>query len=339
MNRLGVAVKAKAAAVLMTGLLLAGCGGAEEKTGLTEVRFNMAWLPQGSMAGIFVAEAKGFYAEEGLTVEAVRGFGGIRTVNELDQGMFEFGYGDPMAVALNRANGGQTRMVGAINGRWPAGACFVTERHSVATPADMKGLVFGGGQASPVQALLPAWLSRNGMEAGDVTIMQLDPAVVVASLIEGKIDLGECWLGNSIALFQKRAMEAGLSIGWLPYADFGLDIYGSGIVTSDRLIAEKPEMVRGFLRATYRGYAYAFNHPDEAVTIMKEAHSLLDAAVTRQQIVETGELFATEGGPGHIEAARIQGTLDILTEAGSLSAPIAAGDIYSTAFLPTDSTE
>ena len=50
------------------------------------VQFNMAWLPQGSMAGIFVAIDKGYFADAGLNVEPVRGFGGMRTANELDPG-------------------------------------------------------------------------------------------------------------------------------------------------------------------------------------------------------------------------------------------------------------
>ena len=81
----------------------------------------MAWLPQGSQAGIIVAIDLGYYEDVGLDVEVVRGFGGIRTVNEIDQGMFEFGYGGPLAVLLNRAHGGRTRMIGSINSRWPAG--------------------------------------------------------------------------------------------------------------------------------------------------------------------------------------------------------------------------
>ena len=63
---------------------------AKQAEGARTVRFNMAWLPQGSMAGIFVAIDKGYFAEAGINVEPVRGFGGMRTANELDQGMFEF---------------------------------------------------------------------------------------------------------------------------------------------------------------------------------------------------------------------------------------------------------
>lgn len=279
---------------------------------LTPVRFNMSWLPQGSMAGVFVAIDRGYYADAGMRVAAMRGFGGTRTVNELDRGMFEFGYVDPLSVATNRAGGGHARLVGGINMRFPAGACFVRERHRIATPADLAGLTFGAGSNSAVQTLLPAWLRQNGVDPARVRQIQLDPAVVVAALIEGKVDAAECWLGNSMALFQKRARAAGLTIGRIDYADFGFDVYGSGIATRDALIARDPALVRRFLAATYRGYADAARDPDAALAIIRRHFPLLDAAVTRQQIVETAALMA---GPHRFDPARIARTVDFLKAA------------------------
>src|SRR4051794_10757065 len=57
-----------------------------------KIVFNMSWLPQGSTSGVIVAIDKGYYASQGLDVTAVRGYGGLRTVNEIDQGLFAFGY-------------------------------------------------------------------------------------------------------------------------------------------------------------------------------------------------------------------------------------------------------
>ncbi|MFN7030467.1 MAG: ABC transporter substrate-binding protein, partial [Sphingopyxis sp.] len=209
---------------------------AKQADGARTVRFNMAWLPQGSMAGIFVAIDKGYFADAGLNVEPVRGFGGMRTANELDQGMFEFAYIDPLSVALSRAKGGKVRMIGGINMRLPAGACFVKERHRISAPADLAGLRFGAGQSSMIQALLPAWLKDNGVDPARVEQIQLDPAIVVSSLVEGRIDAAECWLGNSMALFDKAAKAKAVTIGRIAYADFGLDVYGSGFATQDALI-------------------------------------------------------------------------------------------------------
>ncbi|SNS24251.1 NitT/TauT family transport system substrate-binding protein [Sphingomonas laterariae] len=316
------------AALAAMALMLAGCGNSSQSTH-EKVTFNMSWLPQGSMAGVIAAIDKGYYAEAGLDVNVVRGFGGIRTANELDQGMFEFGYGDPISVVLNRANGGKTKMVGTINTRWPAGLCYVKERHAIAKPADLAGLTVGGGQSSPMQALVPAWLTRNGVDKDKVKLLQLDPALVVTSLIEGKIDAGECWEGNSLPLFHKRAKEAGVTIGWIPYSAFGLDIYGSGILTTDKILADRPETVSKFLAATYRGYAYAAANPDDVVAMMVKRFPMLDPAITRQQMVETAALM--KDGAGSFDPARVESSIAFLKQAYPLKGDVAAGDVFATA--------
>jgi NitT/TauT family transport system substrate-binding protein len=304
---------------------------------LTPVTFNMGWLPQGSMAGVIVAMDQGFYAAEGLQVEPVRGFGGIRTVNEIDQGMFDFGYGDPLAVILNHSKGGKTRMVGAINDRWPAGLCYVTERHQIATPADLAGLTIGGGQSSPMQVIVPAWLELNGVAKDSVQLMQLDPAIVVGSLIEGTIDAGECWLGNSVALFQKRAAEAGLNIAWIAYGDFNFDLYGNGIVTSAKTIAENPERVRAFVSATYKGYEWARENPQAATEIMVKAFPVLDSAITLQQVEEISELITGPGPLGWMDEAKVRNTIEFLSTAYKLEESIDTADIYTVEFLSNES--
>lgn len=307
-------------------LALAGCQGKEAKTDGATVTFNMSWLPQGSMGGVIAAIDKGYYAEQGLTVNVTRGFGGMRTVNELDQGMFEFGYGDPVSVILNRSKGGHAKLVGAINTRWPAGLCYIVERHKIDKPQDLVGLTVGGGQSSAMQVVVPAWLKRNNVDAKRVKMMQLDPAVIVTSLVEGKIDAGECWKGNSLPLFRKRAAEAGLTLGVLPYDRFGLDIYGSGLMATDATIAKDPALVRKFLAATYKGYAWAGEHPDEAVALLVKRYPVLDPKVTREQLLETRELMA---GGQSFDPARMDGAVAFLTEAYGLQAPPAAADIYT----------
>jgi NitT/TauT family transport system substrate-binding protein len=292
------------------------------------VQFNMSWLPQGSMAGVVVAADKGLYRAADLDVSLIRGFGAIRTANELDQGLFEFGYVDPLAVILNRAHGGHVRMIAPLAARLPAGLCYVEARRRIAAPADLAGLTIGGGQNSPMQALVPVWLKRNGVDPAKVTLLGLDPAVVVSSLIAGRIDAAECWKGNSLPQFRQQAAGEGLAIGMISYADFGFDIPGSGIAATDRLIAEKPDLVRRFVAATLAGYAYAAQHPDEALALITRRYPVLNAEVTRAQIVETAQL------QGHgFDPARMARAVDLM-RAGGAAAKIEPADIYTVQFLP-----
>jgi NitT/TauT family transport system substrate-binding protein len=337
MRALGMKVFIRCTAILCTLLVVSACSDSSDQasggSAVQTVTFNMSWLPQGSMAGVIVAIDKGYYQQLGIEVETTRGFGGIRTVNELDQGMFEFGYADPLAIILNRSSGGKTRMIGAINQRWPAGLCYVAERHQVDNPADLKGMVVGGGQNSPVQAMVPAWLEANGLERNSVTMLQLDPSVISASLIEGTIDAGECWLGNSLAVYQKRAHQAGVSIGMIEYSQFNLDIYGSGLVTTDRLIAENPELVQAFVQATYLGYAYAREHQDEATDIMLRHFPVLDKEITAQQVAEIAELIEGPAGLGWMDGSKFSNTVDFLAAAYAVDKNLAPEDVYTTRFL------
>ena len=66
----------------------------------------------------------------------------------------------------------------------------------------------------------------------------------------------------------------GVTIGRIGYADYGLDVYGSGFATRDALIEKEPEMVRAFLKAAYRGYADAARDPKATA---KDKQAVLDA--------------------------------------------------------------
>ena len=238
--------------------LAVAIGCAQSAAAQERVTYNMSWLPQGSSIGAIVAQAQGYYKEAGLDVNIVRGYGGNRTANELDQGQYEFAYVDPISLALTRSNGGHVRLIGAVNTSWPGGICYVDKGASKKRSLDdLKGTTLGGGSASPVHNIVPTWLEQNGKPKDYIKLLRMDPAVVDASLVEGKIDLAECWKASNRALILKQAGAAGVNVGWIEYSDYGLDAYGSGLATTEDMIQKRPDVVKRFLKATYRGYQYA----------------------------------------------------------------------------------
>ena len=326
-----------AAWTLSAAAALALLAGAAPAAAQEKVTYNMAWLPQGSSVGVIVAQERGYFRELGLETHIVRGYGGNRTANELDQGQFEFGYVDPVSLALTRANGGKIKMVGALNTRWPAGICFDTKRHQPKTPADLKGLLLGGGSASPVHNVLPAWLEQNAQPKDSVRLLRMDPAVVDASLIEGRIDLAECWRGSNRAVTLKQAGAAGVSLGWIEYSDFGLDAYGSGFAASEETIRKRPEVVKKFLSASYRGYADALANPEQAADIMVKAFPTTDRAVALAQIKDMRELLvdpqAKDKGLGYLRDDRMRNTVQFVDKAFSLNGKVKPQDTYTNEML------
>lgn len=318
----GVAASAVISLVSATGLARAA----------EQISLNLAWLPQGSLAGPIIAKEKGWFDEVGLDVSILRGYGGSRTANEVDQGMFTVGYVDPINVALNRQNGGHLRMIGVINGVWPAGVCYIKKDQADQRGInDILGLKMGGGAASPVHNILPAWLEMNDKKRDAISLLRLEPAVVDASLIEGQIDLAECWRASNRAVLQKLAKGAGKDVGWIEYADHGLNAYGSGFVANETTIAEKPEALRAFLKASYRGYAFALEDPEGATDILLKAYPTLDRDITLQQIKELASLLAPEGQiQTTFKPERISDTHKLVTTAFGLpSDTIKAEDLFT----------
>ncbi len=317
------------AAVLATSAVAAS---AQEK-----LTFNMGWLPQGSVIGPIVAQAQGYYKDAGLDVTLVRGYGGTRTANELDQGQFEVGYTDPISIALNRSNGGKIRMIGAINTQWPGGICFDTKRHQVKNPASMKGLTLGGGSASVVHNIVPVWLEQNGQPKDSVRLLRMDPAVVDASLVEGKIDLAECWRASNRPVMLKQAAAAGVNVGWVEYADFGLNAYGSGFVTTEDTLAKRADALRKFLQASYKGYEFALKNPEQAVDIMVKAYPAVDRNVGLAQIKDVNVLISDaqvkDRGLGYMRDDRMGSTVQFVDKAFSLGGKVKPADVYTNTLL------
>jgi NitT/TauT family transport system substrate-binding protein len=319
--------------LIAVGLLISVSHAAAQQ----KVTYNMAWLPQGSSIGVMVAQEKGFFRDAGLDVNIIRGYGGNRTANELDQGLFEFGHVDAISMLLSRKNGGKIRFVGATNTRSPAAICFIKERRQPKGLDDLKGLSMGGGSASPVQQVVPAWLELNGKPKDFVRLLRMDPAVVDSSLVEGKIDLAECWAASNRAVILKLAKAANVTVGWIDYSAYGLNIFGAGIATRDEIIKNDPEMVRKFLKAAYKGYEFAIAQPEQAADIMVKMFPNADRGISLQQIHEIDDMIVDpevrDRGLGYVRADRMRSTVQFIGKAFELNGAVKAEDTFTNDFL------
>ncbi|MBI3075371.1 MAG: ABC transporter substrate-binding protein, partial [Deltaproteobacteria bacterium] len=301
-----------------------------------KVTFNMGWLPQGSMMGFAVALEQGYYAESGLAVELHRGYGGLQATNDVAQGNFHVAYGDPASVILNRSKGGRVELVGMILDRFPMGAVCRKEA-GVRTPKDLEGRALSHAPGSPDTIIQPIFFRLNGVNPQAVKMVTLKPEVNISNLLEGKIDCISGWRGSTYSVVQVLARRRGREITFLPFRDWGMDIYANGIVTSDRLVAEQPDLVRRFVRASYRGYAWGGRSPEQAVELLLKRFPMLDREIVTLQWRESHEIMQgsafRERGYGWIVEEKMARTLKTVTEAYKIQQPITTADIYTNEFL------
>jgi NitT/TauT family transport system substrate-binding protein len=200
------------------------------------------------------------------------------------------------------------------------------------TPADLVGKsvglpgFFGASYAGWRGLLYKAGVNEADIKTQDIGFTQ------VAALQQGKVDAAVVYVNNEP--IQLRA--AGLDVNVIAVSDV-VTMVANGIVTNEQTIKDKPELVRGFVRALLRGLADAVADPELAFNTSKKYVEGLgtDPAkddIQRQVLAESIKLW--QGGvPGASDPAAWDTTQDVLMNMGLLTARIDNAQLFTNQFV------
>ncbi len=300
--------------------------------------FSLDWAIYGRHAPYFVALEKGFFEEEGLSVEIVRGYGSADTIQKVATGVVDVGFGDISALIIAKAKDPKfnAKMVAMIYARAPF-AVFALKSSGIDEPKDLEGKVLtASGPGDVNYVLFPYFAKVTGIDPDSIEWKFVKPEVKVQLLVNGEVDaITEFAMQKPVV--DKATAEIG-GANMILWADYGVNIYSNGIVFREDFIKEHPEVVRGFVRAIVKGFLYTFEHPDEAVDILLKRFPTLDREVARAEIDILKKLVlvpeAEEHGIGYFDPERVQATIDAITEVFNLPRKVSPGEIYTDEFLP-----
>src|SRR5262245_19879869 len=302
-----------------------------------QVTLALDWIVNGTHAGYFVALEKGFYTADDLAVTIVRGYGSGDTIKRLAAGRADFAVADMGALVGARANDDvAVKAIVAVYGKAALGLLYLKES-GINGPKDLEGRALGRSAAGASVLMLPGFYKKNGVDRPKVKEVVIDATAFLPMLFSRKLDAVS---EQSIHLprFQKAADKQGLHVEAMRFADFGLVAYGNMVMTTDGLIKENPDLVRRFTQATVKGLAYAFDKPQEAVTILQKQHREVDPEFSMDELLSTKELAwsveAKANGLGFISREKMTSTRDVVTSALSLKRIVAVEELYTVQFLP-----
>ena len=307
-------------------LLTAGCGGASgqnkspggssrEKTKITlnEVAHSIFYAP------MYVAVEEGYFAEEGIALTLITGFGADKTMTALLSGEADIGFMGPETTVYTYNEGAQDLVVNFAQLTQRAGN-FLVARESMPDFewSDLTGkTVLGGRKGGMPQMVFEYILKKNNMNpAADLTIDQsIDFGSTAAAFSGGQGDFSVEFEPSATALEQEGAgyvvASLGVDSGYVPYTAFS---------AKASFIKDNPAVIQSFTNALQKGIDYVNSHdPDEIAKIIAPQFAETDldtvtAIVTRYHEQETWktDLIFTQDSYDLL--------LDILQEAGELTA-------------------
>jgi NitT/TauT family transport system substrate-binding protein len=236
-----------------------------------KVTVQLDYVVRGNHAMFFVARKKGYFAKQGIEINAIqRGTGSPNAMRFVGGGNAEFGFGDLPTLAVARSQEVPVVALAAVNQASPLGMLALSSKLKLTKPQDLKGLNVGVQPSGSTYVFLKAFLAANGMSLDDIKQNTVTPPYENYLLL-GRVDAVPGYIDAEVPELEAKAGGPG-SLSIILGSDFGYTVYGSGLFTSEKVIAEKGDLVQRFVNAYIQAFADVIANPGEAADIIIEAN-------------------------------------------------------------------
>ncbi len=288
------------------------------------VNVRIGYLNITASLPLFIAEEKGFLAEEGVKHEPLP----IQTSNQLVDGIaagnldifIESSAVPVLALELQSTGRQKVFSVSAITKKAPFDAVLVKADSPIKNLSELAGKKIGVFPGSTSMNLLKKFLVDQGIDVSGITFVPIPAPNQLSALVEGSVAALHCYEPTTaIALSKGVARKLHDSV----YAEM-LDPNPQGVaVVSAKFMQEHPQTAKKVVHALERGMVFMREHDTEARQIMAKRLKL-DDAVAKQAV------FLYMLPHKDINAAVFQKYADMLTDLQELKGHVKVdGLLYS----------
>lgn len=312
------------------GISLLGVSIAAQAEEQVNVRFS--WKLKGEYAAMYVAQDKGYFAREGLNVRLGEGAGAPAALGALLQGQ-EDAVLLPAVFALTAISKGMPVKLIALYHPVTPIALISWPENPIKVPKDLEGKTIATAIGETGTTYLDSFCKNNGIDCSKVKRVQVDARTRVPLFVQHKVDTVSVYQTNDLPVLEDTQ---GGKFVVLEMDKNGLSVPGMALVSSDAIIAKKPDTLRKLLKAVGEGVVEMKKDPAEAAKIISNnwpGHPSL-AAVTAQ-VKATAEAIPSAGGHpvGWIDEKVIVDALQLLKSTGEVEAPKASDAYYTNSLL------
>lgn len=296
------------------------------------VTVMLDWTPNTNHSGLYLAQANGWYADAGLNVEVIEP-GEQGGLPALASGDADFAISVQEEVTPARAQGAPVVSVAAIIASNTSSLVALAD-DGITRPRDLAGHRYGGFGGELETALVSRLVECDGGDPSTVEFVEVGNVDYRAGLERDFFDF--VWIFDGWDGIRLR--QAGMDVVSLPFSDhFDCipDWYTPLLATSERMIADEPEVVRNFMDATARGYVAAIDDPQAAADALLAAAPELDERLVRESADYLAEHYKADDLPWGMQRDEVwQDFTDFLRQAGILQGEFEVADAYTNEFLP-----
>lgn len=237
---------------LLLALLLAGCSGKAPET------LSFADIDQIGNAPVYVALAKGYFADENLSVDFQRFTSGRDALAATLSGKTDAGISYDLAVAQAVYAGQPLRILTTVHRTARYQGLVVRRDRGIETSADLRSRKVGVVPGSSSVYLLHLARLEAGLPAGDLTEVPMKPEDGPDLLASGAVDAIAIWPPNLQNALAKLPEGAGKVIYVPAYTQISM------LATTPENLVNKHEALQRFMHALVRAEEFILEQDAEA---------------------------------------------------------------------------
>lgn len=290
----------KLAVLLCALVLLSGCaaGGGDAQGDLDTIDVVLDWYPNAVHAFLYQAEAKGYFAQEGLKVNILFPSSASDPLTMPAAGRADIGFYYQEDTIIAKANEDvPVKVLGAVVQR-PISIVAALKSKGITVPADLVGKRIGTSGTRFSEVAVAQLLQSAGAGLEDVALIDVG-FDLMSAMTTGNVDATfGCFLNHEIPALE----EQGFEMDYMELPDYGVpSYYALMLVTGADQLEKNGDKYARFLRACRRGFEEMKNDPEGSLQLMlsnqSAEHFPLTESVERRSFDVLLPLMEQEGTP------------------------------------------
>lgn len=221
----------------------------EAEPAVEEVTLNVAYMANwGALWAIATAEAKGYFAEEGIILNYTVFENGPTEIAAMESGAMDVAYIGPGAHKLCSTGQAEVFLLQHLGD----GDCIIG-LNGITTLEELAGKKIGYAAGTSSETILLTALESVGLTIDDVDALSMDATALTTAALSGSVDAVAAWSPYSLTILDQADNATDICSN----VDFANLVSPGSWVVNPKWADEHEDVLVRFIRAMYKGMDYA----------------------------------------------------------------------------------